>query len=287
MPETKMSAEEMTRYYTRAHQEALRRDRHDALSAVIDPDASFWVNRFKDFAHRLGMKKAFGVLEGEWGSLAKRSVLDLGCGRGRWSKEYAARGAVVTGVDISQEAIRILTDELPQHRFITQDVTASNFVEESFDVVNSVTVLQHMPHWKQRIALSLAARWLKRGGYLVLLENVLAFDVPHVFPHRTNEWIEMVEGTGLKRAYSWGSNFEVLFRIEGSVSRRLRRNGASGGSAVPSTSLPENPSLKHRIKAGARTMLALASFPVEWVCQKLPLATPTHSVMVFSKQAPL
>jgi len=35
-------------------------------------------------------------------------VLDLGCGRGRWSKEYAARGARVTGVDISQEAISML-----------------------------------------------------------------------------------------------------------------------------------------------------------------------------------
>ncbi len=87
MPETKMSAEEMTRYYTRAHQEVLRRDRHDALSAVIAPGASPWVNRFTDFAHRLGMKKAFGVLEGQWGSLGKRSVLDLGCGRGRWSKD--------------------------------------------------------------------------------------------------------------------------------------------------------------------------------------------------------
>jgi len=284
MSRTKMSADEMTRYYTRAHQEALRRDRQDALSAVIAPDASLWVNRFTDFAHRLGMRKVFAVLESEWGSLAKRSVLDLGCGRGRWSKEYAARGAVVTGVDISQEAINILAGEMPQHRFIAQDVTALSFPDGNFDVVNSVTVLQHMPEWKQRIALSLAARWVKCGGYLVLFENILGFDAPHVFPHRTDEWIAMVEGNGLKCAYSWGSNFEVLFRMEGSVSRLLRRNGVRGGSAVPATSHPEKSSLKRHIKAAARSMLAVTSFALEWVCQRLPLATPTHSVVIFSKQ---
>jgi SAM-dependent methyltransferase len=275
----------MIRYYTWAHQEALRRDRQDALSAVIAPDASFWVNRFTDHAHREGMKKVFGALEAEWGSLARRSVLDLGCGCGRRAKEYAACGAVVTGVGISREAINILAVEMPQHRFIAQDVTALTFPDESFDVVNSVTVLQLMPHWKQRIALSLAARWVKRGGYLVLFENILGFDAPHVFPHRTNEWIEMAEGNGLKRVFSWGSNFEVLFRIEGSISQLLRRKGASGGSAVPSTSLPEKLSLKRRMKAGTGTMLAIASFPFEWACQKLPLATPTLSVMIFSKQA--
>lgn len=287
MPDNKMSAEEMACYYTRVHQEVLKRDRNDPLSAVIAPGAGPWVNGFMDFAHRLGMKKTFDVLEAQWGSLAGRSVLDLGCGRGRWSKEYAARGATVTGADISPEAISILTDEMPLQRFIAGDVTELSLPNESFDVVNSVTVLQHMPHWKQRIALSLAARWVKRGGYLVLFENVVAFDAPHVFPHSTHEWTQMVEGTGLKRAYCWGSNFEVLLRIEGRVLRVLRGNPSSEGTSVCSASLPAPRSLKRRIKAGAEAALAVVSFPVEWVCQKVPLAKPTHSVMIFSKKASL
>lgn len=279
-----MSAEEMTLYYTCVHQQVLKRDRSDSLSAVIGPNASAWMNRLTDFAHRLGMKRAFRVLDGEWGSLAKRSVLDVGCGRGRWSKEYAARGAAVTGVDISAEAISILSDELPQHRFIARDIAELNLPDESFDVVNSVTVLQHMPEWKQRIALSQAARCLRLGGYLVLFENILAFDVPHVFPHPTGEWIKMAEATGLRCTHCWGSNFEVLFRMESFVSRLLRGNRPSDGIAVPSASLQGARSLKRRLKRGAGAVLAIASFPIEWFCHRLPLVKPTHSVMIFSKQ---
>src|ERR1700690_3569918 len=113
---SKMSAEEMSDYYLHLHQEAVRRDRGDFLAAVIGPDAKMVVNRFTDFAHRLGMKRAFSVLENQCGSLSNRSVLDVGCGRGRWSKEFAARGARVTGVDISPEAISLLATEMPQHR---------------------------------------------------------------------------------------------------------------------------------------------------------------------------
>ena len=284
MAQTKMSAEEMARYYTRVHREVLERATNDPLSAVIAPDKSGWLNRFTDFAHRLGMKKAFRMLEDRWGSLENRTVLDLGCGRGRWSKEYAARGAAVTGADISPEAIRVLSEEMPQHRFIAQDVAELSLPDESFDVVNSVTVLQHMPHLKQQMALNHGARWLKCGGCLVLFENILAFDAPHVFPHSTSEWIAMTEATGLKCTHCSGANFEVLLRMYGFVAQFLRGGRLSGETAVPSTSLPGAPSLKHRLKSGAGAALAMASFPVERLCQALPLAKPTHSVMIFSKQ---
>jgi SAM-dependent methyltransferase len=280
---SKMSAEEMASYYTRAHQQALKRDRDDPLTAVIGPDSTRWVNSFTDFAHRLGMKRAFAALDSNWGSLASRSVLDLGCGRGRWSKEYAARGAAVTGVDISEEAITILAKEMPEHCFIARDITALSFPDDSFDVVNSVTVLQHMPRCKQGTALDLAARWLKRGGYLVLFENVSAFDAPHVFPHSTEEWTAMVESTGLKRVYCWGSNFEVLFRLKGRIRRLLRGNRAYGDVALPSTSPPEASSMQRRIKSAAQAVLAGVSFPVEFASQRLQLAKATHSVMIFSK----
>src|SRR6185295_535556 len=97
MPELKMSAEEMANYYLQTHHDAVIRDVCDPLIAVIGPGSNRFVNSFTDYAHRLGMKKAFNFLERRWSSLANKSVLDLGCGRGRWSKEYANRGASVTG----------------------------------------------------------------------------------------------------------------------------------------------------------------------------------------------
>jgi len=285
MPETKMSAEQMAGYYRRVHHEVLERDARDPLRAVIGPDASHLVNRFTDFAHRLGMKTAFMMLESRLGSLHGRSILDLGCGRGRWSKEYAKRGAKVTGVDISPEAINLVAAEMPQHAFVSADIATVDFPHRSFDVVNSVTVLQHMPDCKQRIVLNRISSWVRPGGYVVLLENVLAFDVPHVFPHRGEEWIERVEATGLRCIYRRGSNFEVLFRAKAHVIRALGGGRQSEQMTVPSVSVSRTavPSYKRRIRLAALDAVAAASFPVEWACQKVPLATPTHNVMIFAK----
>lgn len=283
MPETKMSAEQMKSYYLRLHQQSIARSRQEELSAVIDISANRWVNSFTDYAHRLGMKHVFKVLAEEWGLLTGRSVLDLGCGRGRWSKEYAARGAKVIGVDISPDAISLVADELPQHQFICQDIPALSLPPESFDVVNSVTVVQHMPQEKQQLVFCLASQWIKPGGFLVLLENVMGFDAPHVFPHRTDEWIKMVEAAGLKCTYCWGSNYEVLFRAEANILRLLRGNKLSGDAMVPTSPQNGQTSLRSRLKSAAKTALAGLSFPVEWACQRVPLAAPTHSVMIFSK----
>jgi ubiquinone/menaquinone biosynthesis C-methylase UbiE len=276
-----MSADEMMRYYTRVHRDALDHDRRDSLAAVVGPDAGAWVNRFKDFAHRLGMRRAFRTLEHTWGSLGGRAVLDLGCGRGRWCKQYAARGATVTGSDISRDVIQVLREEMPQHRFIADDVAALIFPDESFDVVNSVTVLQHMPDWKQRIVLAQSARWVKRGGYLVLFENILGFNAPHVFPHLTQEWISMVEATGLQCSGHWGSNFEALFKLYGNTLHLLQRNSPSG-RALPLAS-PGPAPRRGRLKETAASALAIASFPVESLCHLVPIAKPSHSVMIFKK----
>jgi ubiquinone/menaquinone biosynthesis C-methylase UbiE len=284
MPKTKMTAEQMGAYYRQVHHEVIEGDARDPLSAVIGPDADPLVNRFVDYAHRLGMKGAFRTLENKLGSLNGREVLDLGCGRGRWSKEYAQRGARVTGADISLEAIRLLADEMPQHCFVAGDITELNLPDQRFDVVNSVTVIQHMPEWKQRIAVDKLSRWVKPGGYVVLLENVLAFDAPHVFPHRENDWIEMVETTGLRCVYRRGSNYEVLLRVKNRLSQVLRGDRPSGQMNFPVVPRTAGLSYRRTIKSGASSALAAASFPVEWACQKVPLATPTHSLMIFGKQ---
>ena len=212
-PKAKMSAAGMAEYYRELHKRALERNKEDRLDAVIHPGAARWVNRFADFAHRLGMKRAFAALQGEWGSLTGRRVLDLGCGRGRWSREYASRGADVTGVDISPDAIQILAREMPRHRFLCCDIVALQFPGQGFDIVNSVTVLQHLPEENQRVAIDLISKWLKPGGTFVLLENIADFSAPHVFAHRTKEWVGMVEAAGLTPTSIWSSNFEPLFRL--------------------------------------------------------------------------
>src|SRR5258708_10938026 len=89
-----------------------------------------------------------------WLQLARGTrVLDVGCGVGRWSHRLAARGAQVTGVDLSPTMIseakrRAALRGVAQHcRVLLQDLAVLD-AREGLDVALTVTVLQHIldPH---------------------------------------------------------------------------------------------------------------------------------------------
>ena len=76
-------------------------------------------------------------------------VLDVGCGVGRWSRMLAAKGATVTGVDLSPTMIaqaqqRAAAEGVADRcQFRVQDLSRLE-VDGQFDVVLGVTVLQHI-----------------------------------------------------------------------------------------------------------------------------------------------
>jgi SAM-dependent methyltransferase len=107
---------------------------------------------------------------------AEDRVLDVGCGVGRWSRLLAARGARVTGIDLSptmiaQARMRALADKVADRcRFFVQDLSTLQ-VGERFDLVLGVTVLQHiLDPASFRGALEALTAHLAPGGRLVLLE---------------------------------------------------------------------------------------------------------------------
>ena len=284
MAQEKLSPDEMREYYREVHRRCLEAEPCDSLAPVTCPTEPRWINRFVSFAHQLGMKKAFAFLKSNLGSLRGRSVLDLGCGRGRWTKRYASQGCHVTGVDISLEAIQLLAQEMPEHRFLCQDISKLVVPNEAFDIASSVTVLQHMPEELQREAIKHATGALKNGGYLVLLENTADFESPVVFPHRPKEWIYMAEASGLQICGCWGSNYEVLFRTLIPGARRLlgtskprNENAAGVGASM------QRRSVNRQLRSALRTLLALGSFPLEWFVSKVPMFEPSHQVMIFRK----
>lgn len=102
----------------------------------------------------------------------KASVLDVGCGVGRWSRVLALQGARVTGVDISPtmtaEAAR-RTNGL-DCRFIVADLAHFDTGERHALIVG-VTVLQHiLDEAAFERAIANLARHLAPGGRMVLLE---------------------------------------------------------------------------------------------------------------------
>ncbi len=102
------------------------------------------------------------------GDLAGRALLDLGCGTGRYGLLAQAAGASVTGLDASPgmlaEARRKLGDAADLRR---QDLEEPlPFADESFDLVVSALVLEHIR--APGPFLAEAARVTRHGGRLVL-----------------------------------------------------------------------------------------------------------------------
>ena len=70
------------------------------------------------------------------------SVLDLGCGAGRFARAAADRGARVTGIDIDPAAVERAAAEVPEAAFAVGD--AQHPPPGPFDVVAAVQLLMHV-----------------------------------------------------------------------------------------------------------------------------------------------
>lgn len=107
---------------------------------------------------------------------AGTTVLDVGCGIGRWSRLLSQRGARVTGIDLSPTMVAEAERRTRAAgfdglcRFQVGDLTRLD-LGERFDLVFGVTVLQHiLPEDGFRAAVGALARHVSPGGRLVLLE---------------------------------------------------------------------------------------------------------------------
>lgn len=101
-------------------------------------------------------------------------LLDVGCGPGYYSLEFARAGHHVTGIDISSKAIDAARSALaassPGAGFgaLTYDVVSLDDVKGSFDAVTFTGVIHHFPD-PDRV-LERARELLAPGGLLVCLE---------------------------------------------------------------------------------------------------------------------
>jgi len=104
------------------------------------------------------------------------SVLDVGCGIGDLILDFSKKGAKVIGLDVSGEAIkeakRKLTKEGANVSFCNATLENTSFSPYSFDLVTSVTVLQHIV--EERLLLAAVkniVNSVKKGGHILVLES--------------------------------------------------------------------------------------------------------------------
>ncbi len=105
------------------------------------------------------------------GDVTRKDLLEIGCGSGRQALFFAAQGANVSVIDLSEESLRLV-----QHVAATKGIPLvvhlmnaekMNFKAEQFDLIYINSVLMHVAQQK---VLQECSRVLKKGGRLVIVE---------------------------------------------------------------------------------------------------------------------
>ena len=97
-------------------------------------------------------------------------VLDLGCGAGvPATKLLAEKGFDVLGIDMSAVQIERARRLVPRATFEQADMVTWEHEPASFDAVISFYALIHVPLQDQRTLFPKIRRWLRPGGYLLVI----------------------------------------------------------------------------------------------------------------------
>lgn len=168
--------------------------------AIVDKgiSGSLWQNRtiwnwYIDSRHRDVLRPWFSEIK------PGQSVLDVGCGVGRFVKSMTRRTRM-TGIDISPECVRRCKDIAPSSLFFVGSATYIKLPPDAFDWVFSITTLCCITDRSEFInAMGEIVRVLKPGGRAIFLEHLdpdnkseMIVDISPV------EFILMIKQYGLK-----------------------------------------------------------------------------------------
>ncbi|MDT8364736.1 MAG: bifunctional 2-polyprenyl-6-hydroxyphenol methylase/3-demethylubiquinol 3-O-methyltransferase UbiG [Nitrosomonas sp.] len=98
-----------------------------------------------------------------------KAAIDVGCGGGILSEAMAARGAIVTGIDLSDKALKVAELHLleSKHQVDYRKITVESMAVERphyYDVVTCMEMLEHVPN--PASVIQSCARLAKPGGWV-------------------------------------------------------------------------------------------------------------------------
>jgi 2-polyprenyl-6-hydroxyphenyl methylase/3-demethylubiquinone-9 3-methyltransferase len=141
------------------------------------------------------------------------AVLDVGCGGGILTEAMAQRGARVTGIDLSDKALRVAQLHLLESRLpVTYEkVMAEEYAAThagKFDVVTCMELLEHVPQPDSMVAA--CARLVRPGGQVFfstinrnpksyVLAVVGAEYVLKLLPKGTHDYLRFIKPSELSR----------------------------------------------------------------------------------------
>ena len=151
----------------------------DSLRAMLNADQNE-LDKFSQLAHRWWDPESefkplheINPLRLEWidrhAGISGQKVLDVGCGGGILSESMAQRGALVTGIDLSDKALGVARLHLLEsgntvdyQKISTEDL--ADQAADRFDIVTCMEMLEHVPNPASTIAA--CAALVKPGGHV-------------------------------------------------------------------------------------------------------------------------
>jgi 2-polyprenyl-6-hydroxyphenyl methylase/3-demethylubiquinone-9 3-methyltransferase len=146
-------------------------------------------------------------------ALAQKEILDVGCGGGLLTEAMAARGAVVTGIDLSGKPLKIAELHLIESglRVTYQNIAAEDLARErpsAFDAVTCLEMLEHVPD--PASVVTACATLTKRGGHVffsTLNRNLKSYAlavigaeyVLRLLPRGTHDYARFIKPSELAR----------------------------------------------------------------------------------------
>ncbi|MDE1860990.1 MAG: methyltransferase domain-containing protein [Candidatus Micrarchaeota archaeon] len=150
----------------------------------------------------------------------KGNILDLGCGAGvPVSKFLVEKGNTVTGIDISENMIKIAKKNVPDARFIKMDMTRMKFKSDSFDGAVSFYAIIHIPRSRHKTIYQKLHKIIKRNGIILVANGTNSGEYYGEFMGEKMFWshyapkkaLEIIEDAGFE--IIWGK----LLRLGGEM----------------------------------------------------------------------
>lgn len=283
------------------------------MSLKYDPEI-FWNERCKKFGHTgwadsllyrydqpLRLRAIERILSRIAISLNEETrVLDIGCGAGDLIQVLAAKGARVTGIDISTEVVkrtkmRFKGNERVQ--IVTGKVEELDFPSESFDLVTSITVLQHVTEIESFLsAVQNVIKVVKKGGHMLLLE-LSHYERPEEEPagyiaiRTPQEWVSIFKRAGCplvnEFAYpQWGMMLlERLRCLSRKILKRLQgRKKDNNEQAIGAFESLWSKRLWYSLYNIARWLILGFVYPIDhWLFILPPLQKARYRLFLFRK----
>lgn len=116
-----------------------------------------------------------------FGPFERKTLLDIGCGRGRLLRALGKRGAVMTGVDPNPDLLAKAAELAPDATLHQSGGEALPFEDNSFDGAVILNALHHVPAALMRPALAEGMRVTRPGGTFLIIEPLARGGYQEVF----------------------------------------------------------------------------------------------------------